>query len=250
MEWGQTCTNYPLGALDFDFLVDDEHGRRHRVVGVDDRNNVQADELRECGEKILPGLFVVEVRLCQKNLRDSQAILGEHRVVETHETTLADCSSCSRLQNVRSFFTFRIQGFSHRQSHQQFLGQLLFAESDGTAGDLQKFLKNFQKKVKVHSHHDAFTTFELTLRHLLDDRRQSAERQAILVVACYHRASQFDYESLRVPKLRPIGKSCLTSVSCLQRPLINRFLNKRKNISNHMCRRLKFNRQGRIHSSW
>lgn len=82
-----------------DFLVDVRR-RRHRVVRVDDRHDIQADQLAQRAEEVLTRLLVVKVGLGHQHLGDLDSVLREHRVVEGHETRLAYRGGRSRFQHV------------------------------------------------------------------------------------------------------------------------------------------------------
>ena len=83
----------------------------------------------------------------------------------------------------------RTERLPHRQRHEQLLGELLLAEGDGPAG-----------------HHDALAALVLALGHLLDDARQSAQRQAMFVLASDDGAAQLHYQATGVLELVALGE--------------------------------------------
>lgn len=92
-------------------LLLDEHRRRNGVVGVDDRDDVQADQLRQRAEEVFARVLVVEVGLRDQNLSDFDAILGEHRVVQRHQSRLTDGRGRSRLEQSVCILRTRIFNF-------------------------------------------------------------------------------------------------------------------------------------------
>lgn len=87
---------------------------------------------------------------------------------------------------------FGRQRLTHRQRHQQFLCQLLLAKSDRSAG-----------------HHNTFAALQMALGHLFDNRCQSTQRQAIVVLTCDDRTAQFDNQTTCVLQLAAIREGLL-----------------------------------------
>lgn len=70
---------------------------RDGVVSVDDGHDVEADELGERAEKIPLGLLVAEVGGGHQDLRQLDAVLSEHGVVQRHQAGLAHGGGGARL---------------------------------------------------------------------------------------------------------------------------------------------------------
>lgn len=127
--------------------------RRHRVVRVDDRHDVHADQLGQRAEQIFARLVVVKIGFGDQHLGDLDAVLREHGVVQRHEAGLADGRGRPGLEqqpHVLPGGVVRRQRLPHAQRHEQFLRQFLFTERHRSAG-----------------HHNTLAAVLVTLGHLI-----------------------------------------------------------------------------------
>ena len=141
-----------------------------------------------------PCIFIVKIWLGNQNLTDEYSIVSEHGLVQSLKSRLSH-SGVGLLQraglhqrlNLFLCAAVVLQSVPHRHGHHQLLAQLLLAKGHGSTGD-----------------HDALVASILKLSHLLHDRCQSTQGEAVAVSPGDDRTSQFNDHALGMLELTPV----------------------------------------------